>query len=55
MGFGRSEKKLKAEMTKLAHKCQRFVFVTAYDHYAIRAFEVRAIDYLLKNQSTKSA
>ncbi|EGN75775.1 response regulator of the LytR/AlgR family [Idiomarina sp. A28L] len=24
------------------------VFVTAYDHYAIRAFEVRAIDYLLK-------
>jgi two-component system LytT family response regulator len=24
------------------------VFVTAYDHYAIKAFEVRAIDYLLK-------
>jgi two-component system LytT family response regulator len=24
------------------------VFVTAYDQYAIRAFEVRAIDYLLK-------
>ena len=24
------------------------VFVTAYDHYAIRAFEVRALDYLLK-------
>lgn len=25
-----------------------FVFVTAYDRYAIRAFEARAIDYLLK-------
>jgi two-component system LytT family response regulator len=24
------------------------VFVTAYDHFAIRAFEVEAIDYLLK-------
>jgi two-component system, LytTR family, response regulator len=24
------------------------VFVTAYDHYAIRAFDVHAIDYLLK-------
>ena len=24
------------------------VFVTAYDHYAIRAFEVHAVDYLLK-------
>lgn len=24
------------------------VFVTAYDHYALRAFEVHAIDYLLK-------
>lgn len=26
----------------------RFVFVTAYDQYAIRAFEVNAVDYLLK-------
>jgi two-component system, LytTR family, response regulator len=25
-----------------------FVFVTAYDHYAVRAFEVNAVDYLLK-------
>lgn len=24
------------------------IFVTAYDHYAIKAFDVRAIDYLLK-------
>jgi two-component system LytT family response regulator len=24
------------------------IFVTAYDHYAIRAFEVHALDYLLK-------
>ena len=25
-----------------------FAFVTAYDEYAIRAFEVNAVDYLLK-------
>jgi two-component system LytT family response regulator len=24
------------------------IFVTAYDHYAVRAFEVHALDYLLK-------
>jgi two-component system LytT family response regulator len=29
------------------------VFVTAYDEYAIRAFEVRALDYLLKPVSQK--
>src|SRR5262249_13639425 len=26
----------------------RFVFITAHDHYAVRAFEVHAFDYLLK-------
>lgn len=25
------------------------IFVTAYDHYAVRAFEVHALDYLLKS------
>jgi two-component system LytT family response regulator len=30
------------------HKLPLVVFVTAYDQYAIRAFEVRALDYLLK-------
>src|SRR5437868_10217650 len=24
------------------------IFITAYDHYAVRAFEVHALDYLLK-------
>jgi two-component system, LytTR family, response regulator len=30
-----------------------FVFVTAYDKYALRAFDVNAIDYLLKPISTE--
>ena len=29
-------------------KMPRFVFVTAHDRYALRAFEVHAFDYLLK-------
>ena len=39
---------------ELARHVQRFsappavVFVTAYDEYALKAFEVHAIDYLLK-------
>jgi len=28
--------------------CTRIVFVTAYDEFAIKAFELRAVDYLLK-------
>jgi two-component system, LytTR family, response regulator len=31
-----------------ADQMPNVVFVTAYDHYAIRAFEVYALDYLLK-------
>ncbi len=29
-------------------KIPAIVFVTAYDHYALRAFDVRAVDYILK-------
>ncbi|RFA24693.1 hypothetical protein CAI21_20610 [Alkalilimnicola ehrlichii] len=32
---------------RLHHACQ-IVFVTAYDHYAVEAFEREAVDYLLK-------
>ncbi|HEX5413117.1 MAG TPA: LytTR family DNA-binding domain-containing protein [Terriglobia bacterium] len=42
-GFG-VIKKLLNRNTQLPY----FVFVTAYDHYAVRAFEVNAVDYLLK-------
>lgn len=42
-GFG-VIKKLLERNTPLPY----FVFVTAYDHYAVRAFEVNAVDYLLK-------
>jgi two-component system response regulator LytT len=42
-GFG-VIKKLLDKKTRLPY----FVFVTAYDHYAVQAFEVNAIDYLLK-------
>ena len=36
------------EVVELAgNRCQ-YVFVTAYDQFALRAFEVHAIDYLLK-------
>lgn len=39
----------------LSHKehMPLFVFVTAYDNYAVKAFEESAIDYLLKPLSTK--
>lgn len=31
-----------------AHEMPYIIFITAYDRYAIRAFEVHALDYLLK-------
>ncbi|MFC5481045.1 LytR/AlgR family response regulator transcription factor [Massilia suwonensis] len=36
------------EVVELAGARTQYVFVTAYDQFALRAFEVRAIDYLLK-------
>jgi two-component system LytT family response regulator len=36
------------EVVELAGIGPRYVFVTAYDQYALKAFEVHAIDYLLK-------
>jgi len=36
------------EVVELAGMRTRYVFVTAYDQFALRAFEVHAIDYLLK-------
>lgn len=35
-------------LRELSHLPFHIVFVTAYDHYAVRAFEFMAIDYLLK-------
>lgn len=36
------------EVAELAGAAVPYVFVTAFDHFALRAFEVHAIDYLLK-------
>mgnify|MGYP000324007311 CR=1 FL=1 len=36
------------EVTQSCASLPQFVFVTAYDQFAIKAFEVHAIDYLLK-------
>jgi two-component system, LytTR family, response regulator len=36
------------ELLELIDTSIKIIFVTAYDEYAIRAFEVNAIDYLLK-------
>jgi two-component system, LytTR family, response regulator LytT len=42
-GFGVIQK-LKERKLKMPH----VVFATAYDHYAVKAFEVSAVDYILK-------
>lgn len=36
------------EMLEQIDNCPKVIFVTAYDEYAIKAFEVNALDYLLK-------
>jgi two-component system LytT family response regulator len=36
------------EVVELAGRKARYVFVTAFDQYALKAFEIHAVDYLLK-------
>ncbi|MGA9669091.1 MAG: response regulator [Terracidiphilus sp.] len=44
----RSRQKEGAGIGKDAEPLPQFVFATAYDQYAVRAFDVNAVDYLLK-------
>ena len=41
------------EMLQELDKVPKVIFVTAYDEYALNAFEVNALDYLLKPVQTK--
>lgn len=41
------------EMLELIEQRPEVIFITAYDSYAIRAFEENAVDYLLKPFTTK--
>lgn len=36
------------EVVELAGRKARYIFVTAFDQYALKAFEIHAVDYLLK-------
>src|SRR4051812_11382412 len=36
------------EVVELAGNAPRYIFATAFDQFALKAFEVHAIDYLLK-------
>jgi two-component system LytT family response regulator len=38
-----------------AERMPPMIFVTAHDHYAIRAFEIAALDYLLKPVTKKDS
>ena len=41
------------EVLELLGRDQPVIFITAYDQYALRAFEVHAVDYLLKPYSAE--
>jgi two-component system LytT family response regulator len=36
------------EILELLEDCPEIIFITAFDHFAVKAFELNAIDYLLK-------